>query len=115
MLSALGPGRSFVVILALLASLGWLSFAIFFGVLPAGNGLSNRLGGTIAGDFQFFYAAGSLAGRGDASGVYDPVALTAEGRRTLGPKTPELVWPYPPTMSLPLACWRFAPATAAAL
>jgi hypothetical protein len=111
-LNALGRWRAIAVVITTVLAAYWLALAVTFGIVPVGPGLTNRLGGVAPGDFMFFYPAAVLAGRGDAALVYDPAALTAEGRATLG-RVPELVWPYPPTMSLPLALLgQFSPGVA---
>jgi hypothetical protein len=102
-LNALGRWRSLACVAAIVLAGLWLTLATLFGVVPVGPGLTNRLGGVAPGDFMFFYPAGVLAGRGDAAAVYEPAALTNAAKGVFGPRVPELVWAYPPTMSLPLA------------
>jgi hypothetical protein len=115
-MNALGAWKALVVIVALVLCAFWFLLAVYFGVLPSGPGLTTRIGGVAPGDFMFFYPVAVLAGGGDAEGVYDSDVLTATGRAHLGPRIPELVWPYPPTMSLPLAILgQFPPGTALAL
>jgi hypothetical protein len=111
-LNALGSWRAALFFAAVAGSLFWAGLALTFGIVPVGPGLTNRLGGVAAGDFMFFYSSGMLAAEGRAADVYNPEALTAAGRATLG-NVPELVWPYPPTLTLPLsALGRVSPALA---
>lgn len=109
-LNALGAWRSLMVIVAVVLSACWLLLAVHFGVMPARVGLKNRLGGVAAGDFVFFYAAGALAAEGRADEVYDSSAMTAAATSRIGGGVPELVWPYPPTLSLPLTVPGLLPA-----
>ncbi len=81
----------------------WLGVAVMYGVVPVRFPLINRIGGVTAGDFMYFYPAGVLAGHGRADEVYDLEPITAIARAALRADTPDLVWPYPPTMSLVLA------------
>jgi hypothetical protein len=103
LLDALGPIRSSLVAIAALGCAGWLAIAVGFGTIPVAPNLVNRLGGIGAGDFMFFYPVAVLSSDGRAEAVYDTDALTAIARERMGPGIPELVWPYPPTMSLLLA------------
>jgi hypothetical protein len=115
-LATLGPPRALAVCVTLILCAGWLGLAVGFGVVPVGPGLKDRLGGPAAGDFMFFYSAGALAAEGRASEVYDVPTLTSTARERLGLPVPELIWPYPPTMSLAVAPFgRFPPAVALAL
>jgi hypothetical protein len=107
-LNRLGPARSSVVIVSAVLAVYWLGIAVYFGLVPVGPGLTNRLTGIAAGDFMYFYAAGTLAAEGRAREMYDSQALTEGAKRRLGPKIPELIWPYPPTLTVPLALLGFA-------
>lgn len=100
------------MIVSLVLSSCWGGLGLLFGILPVGPGLTNRLGGIAAGDFMFFYSAGVVAREGRAADAYDVAALTAAGRTWLG-SVPDLVWPYPPTLSPPLALLAWLPPGAA--
>jgi hypothetical protein len=102
-LNALGPVKSFTVVVAVSLAMLWLAVAVMYGVVPVRAPLINRLGGVSAGDFMYFYPAGVLAADGRADQVYDLEPMTTVARTRLRPDTPDLVWPYPPTMSLVLA------------
>src|SRR5262245_27904879 len=102
-LNTLGPARAMAVIVTQVLAAFWLGIALYYGVMPVGPGLTTRLGGAAPGDFMFFYPVAVLSGRGQAAGVYDPNVLTATAKTVLGPHIPELIWTYPPTMSLLLA------------
>jgi hypothetical protein len=108
-LNVLGGLRSAVVITTGVLSAFWLAFAILASIVPYGPGLMNRYGGPAGGDFVFFYAAGVLSHEGHPDQVYDTQALTSVGRARIGPGSPELVWPYPPTISLPLSVLGWFP------
>lgn len=102
-LTVLGPERLAIAGVLLAFSAFWLWAAIFFGVLPVGTTPYNRLGGVAGSDFMFFYPAAVLARDGRAREAYDPAILTNTARSVLGERVPELVWPYPPSASMPLA------------
>ena len=109
-LSALGPWRALIALTLVVLAAYWLALAFVFGIIPTGPDLTNRLGGTAAGDFMYFYPAARLAAEGRAADMYDWPLLTAVARATLGPKTPELDWAYPPTVWVLLApLGRLAP------
>jgi alpha-1,2-mannosyltransferase len=113
---ALGPPRAITVCVVLLLCAGWLGLAVGFGIVPVGPGLKDRLGGPAAGDFMFFYAAGVLTADGRAADAYDVHTLTSTARERVAVGVPELVWAYPPTMSLALApLGRFQPMVALAV
>jgi hypothetical protein len=93
-----------VIVLAVLAGFcAWdLAFSVWFGVVPVTTGLTNRLGLWAASDFIAFYAAARLAAAGDAAAAYHLPSFVAEFARVLDGQVPNIPWPYPPTVFLPL-------------
>jgi hypothetical protein len=116
-LASLGTLRALLLVIAIVCSATWLGLAVTMADIPASGTLTNRLGGVAGSDFMYFYPAGVMAAHGQASAVNDGAMLTTTGRSVLKATLPELVWPYPPTMSLlvaplgwltpqvALACW----------
>lgn len=115
-LNALGPVRALLVVVCFVLSVAWLGIAVRFGMVPVKAPLVDRLGGTTAGDFMYFYPAAVLSSHGQAADVYDQTSMTTIAREKLDPRVPDLVWPYPPTMSVALApMGRLSPGAALAV
>lgn len=93
-----------VLVLAVLGGFfAWdLAVSLWFGVMPQTAGLTNRLGLWAGSDFIAFYSAARLAEAGDAASAYHLPSFAAEFARVLDGQVPNIPWPYPPTMFLPL-------------
>ena len=110
----LGP-----VILALVAIVG-LQIGVAYLVTGGDGGeLESSLlmdeGHPIGGDFVLYYAASELAREGAPAAAYDPEALHAMEKKTIGAEVPLWPWFYPPTLLmavLPLASLPFLVALA---
>ncbi len=79
------------------------------------SGLLMDEGHPIGGDFVLYYAASELAREGSPAAAYDPTALHAMEKKTIGAEVPLWPWFYPPTLLmavLPLASLPFLVALA---
>ena len=70
--------------------------------LSPNEGLIDRTGKPIGTDFVALYTAGDLAAHGQASAVYDPPALHAAERHTVGSDIDAFPFVYPPSLLLVL-------------
>jgi hypothetical protein len=71
--------------------------------LLSGPGLLDRSGKPVGVDFVTFWAASSLALRGEAEGAWDLARITAVERAVIGAEIPPYAFHYPPTFLLFLA------------
>jgi hypothetical protein len=84
----------------------WVIYLIVLGYLNfSGSGMTDFRGDPIGGDFSHYWVAASLALKGEAVAVYQPVRFLAAQKQVFGVNVP-LIWLYPPTylmLVLPLA------------
>ncbi|HLF76188.1 MAG TPA: glycosyltransferase family 87 protein [Dehalococcoidia bacterium] len=78
--------------LALLVfSLAWLWWVV------AGDGLRDRSGKPIGGDFVTFWSAATLVADGEPAAVYELDAMHEAEKRAIGGDTAKVAWLYPPS------------------
>ena len=89
-----------LLVICALAMVGWIALS---------DGLIDRNGKPIGTDFSSFYAAGSLALEGKATGAYDMATHYAREQQLFGAHVPYYGWLYPPNFLLVAAPLAWLP------
>ena len=87
----------------LVLSLAYLALGIWYNLLPAGAGLTNRMGNAVGTDFIAFYGAARLTLQGMPEAAYDLTRYSALLAQIIGTGAARYSWSYPPLILLIIA------------